>query len=145
MYYKLWIRVIQKPCKDGLAYQIILMQQLHCPMVSNFYEALHSNLMLTLFFSSAGKTYFFKDNRYWLYNNLRVQPVRGYPRRASTAWLSCTTRTTQTPFRSYNTTVSFIYASSDSAAVGPSTSSAWQVSSPWSLRSLTETQTQMAP
>ncbi|KNC27318.1 hypothetical protein FF38_08964 [Lucilia cuprina] len=77
-----------------------------------------------------GKTYFFKDNRYWLYNNLRVQPERGYPRRASTAWLSCTTRTTQIPFRSYNTTVSFIYASSPSA-----TSSVSPVS-PLSLRSV---------
>ncbi|KAM7348510.1 stromelysin-3-like [Cochliomyia hominivorax] len=93
-----------------------------------------------------GKTYFFKDNRYWLYDNLHVQPIRGYPRRASTAWLGCTTRTTQIPFRSYNTTVSFIYASSSFSPAAPSISAALRQVSPLSLRrSLTETQTPMAP
>ncbi|TMW45228.1 hypothetical protein DOY81_009692 [Sarcophaga bullata] len=75
-----------------------------------------------------GKTYFFKDNLYWLYNNLRVHPERGYPRRASNAWLGCITRTTQTPFRSNNTTVSFI-------SVSPSTLSSLSTASSSSLRS----------
>jgi Hemopexin len=36
-----------------------------------------------------GKTYFFKGNYYWLFNNKWVRPARGYPRRASTVWLGC--------------------------------------------------------
>lgn len=40
-------------------------------------------------FISTGKTYFFKGNLYWLYNNYWIRPERGYPRRASTIWLGC--------------------------------------------------------
>ncbi|XP_067641638.1 stromelysin-1-like isoform X2 [Eurosta solidaginis] len=54
-----------------------------------------------------GKTYFFKDNIYWLYDNINIRPFRGYPRRASTAWLGCVT-TTKKPLRNTNTTVTFI-------------------------------------
>lgn len=36
-----------------------------------------------------GKTYFFKDNKYWLFNNKWVKPERGYPRKASKVWLGC--------------------------------------------------------
>lgn len=54
-----------------------------------------------------GKTYFFKNNLYWLYDNANIRPMRGYPRRASSAWLHCVT-TTRKPLRNYNTTVTFI-------------------------------------
>ncbi|XP_018782901.1 PREDICTED: matrix metalloproteinase-14-like [Bactrocera latifrons] len=54
-----------------------------------------------------GKTYFFKNNLYWLYDNANIRPMRGYPRRASNAWLHCVT-TTRKPLRNYNTTVTFI-------------------------------------
>lgn len=37
----------------------------------------------------SGKTYFFKGNLYWLFNNKRIRPERSYPRRTSTALLDC--------------------------------------------------------
>ncbi|XP_054729218.1 matrix metalloproteinase-14-like [Anastrepha obliqua] len=56
---------------------------------------------------SNGKTYFFKNNIYWLYDNVNVRPMRGYPRRTSSAWLGCVA-STRKPLRNYNTTVTFI-------------------------------------
>ncbi|XP_036319533.1 matrix metalloproteinase-2-like [Rhagoletis pomonella] len=54
-----------------------------------------------------GKTYFFKNNVYWLYDNVNIRPVRGYPRRTSSAWLGCAA-STKKPLRNQNTTVMFI-------------------------------------
>lgn len=36
-----------------------------------------------------GKTYFFKGDLYWMYNNYWIRPKRGYPRRTSINLLGC--------------------------------------------------------
>lgn len=36
-----------------------------------------------------GKTYFFKGDLYWSFNNYWIRPEPGYPRRTSVAWLGC--------------------------------------------------------
>lgn len=36
-----------------------------------------------------GKTYFFKGDLYWMYNNHWIRPERGYPRRTSSNLLNC--------------------------------------------------------
>lgn len=38
---------------------------------------------------SGGKTYFFKGDLYWAFNNYWIRPENGYPRRTSIAWLGC--------------------------------------------------------
>lgn len=40
--------------------------------------------------TSNAKTYFFKGDLFWLYDDYWLRPQRGYPRRTSIFWLGCT-------------------------------------------------------
>lgn len=79
---------------NGEEFRTTLMQRHQLSMVKSIfdYEILQicwKFWINSFFFVSVGKTYFFKGNLYWLYNNYWIRPERGYPRRASTIWLGC--------------------------------------------------------
>jgi len=53
------------------------------PRIMGRWQGIPQNLSGVISIPESTRTLFFKDDDYWLYNNMELKPERGYPRKLS--------------------------------------------------------------